>query len=272
MRKKNILIFFIIFISLPLSKAFSIEQEKSGRVSIGGHGRTLSVISAEIKQKTGYTIFVDRSLADIKVNGSYQSVELEQFLRRVLKHQNYVLEWNKKKKIVYVKGYGIQGKRAGLRVERDNARQTSLNGKTNINFLKEGIDPVSGLPLDELQHKYEAAKNEGKAMYEDKGVDPVSGLPLGELQHKYEVAKNEEKAMYEDRGIDPVSSLPVHELNAKYVAAMNKSKAMYEDKGIDPVSGLPLDELQHKHETARNEGKTMYEDRDIDPVTGLPLK
>lgn len=211
-------------------------------------GTSLKKAAKFVKIQTGYTLIIDRKFENKIVHGFFNNIDVDVFLRRVLKKVSYIVERDDEKKIIYVRSFGASD---FVVAEQENSIVK------NENFAS--LNPVKSKLFFEEQIQ------RGYKKYEKHGIDSVTGLSSQDLKDKYNKAVQAEKEKYLKNGIDPVSGMPTE----AYIHFKEKGKNMYQNKGIDPVTGLPLAELKEKFESAVKQGKILYENRGIDPVTGL---
>jgi hypothetical protein len=215
--------FCMVFICLCFSSTIHASSYSNNTIFIElpRKGLTLNRVVPVLTEQTGYKILVEEHYKDILVKGKYKNVDIEEFFRRVFKGQNYSLLLNKEKREVQV---FILGKKKHASSYLDNLCSTAEN--------------ISECPELSLIKKRQIQK--GKIKYEHQGIDSVSGLPIEKMKAMRAEQIRIGREKYVDQGIDSVSGLPIEKMKAMRAEQIRIGRKMYEDQGINSVTGLPI--------------------------------
>ncbi len=238
-----------------------------------GSETILNDLLDDIFQQTGYTIVVSEQLSSVPVVGVYRDITVDDFLRRVLKKQNVSVLYDKKKKQVLVRGFG-----ESIRLGKDGGSY-SVSGQGGVSegsaAPSEAVDPLSGIPVAELQEKQARQMEELRRRENDPdAVDPLSGMSLAELQAKQARQMEELKGRENDPdAIDVLGDIPVVELREKKSRQLEQLKKQQTDpEAIEPQSGLPYMQLNAKKARQLEQLKAREKDPGaVDPLSGIPL-
>ncbi len=272
---KNICICFAVFLFFTLSTWSALGMDKNSKGTNGPtsaielqlSGEPLKDAAAEVSKQTGYSIVIEKELAELSVSGVYHGVTIENFFQRVLKGKNISIISDDNKKTILVRFFGEKGLDNLITISDD-----LLGAKNNSS---DAVDPLDGQKLSEIkeiQSRYEAEVNRWKN--DPDAVDPLDGQKISEIkeiQTQYDTEVNRRKN--DPDAVDPLDGQKLSEikaLQAEYEQTVANRKD--DPSAVDSIDGQPLaeiNELRVKHDAAMERWKN---DPDaVDPMDGQKM-
>ena len=225
--KKNL----AIGLSLGLALVFgstghaTAPRDSALVVSIDAKQLPLSEVLNEASRQTGWTILVDERLIGKQVSGSFENIALESLLRRSLRGEPHVVQYDEGSRRVDIRSFRQPG--GVLTIAANSHAEES-----------EDSEKIKAMRIEE-QKAYEAFISNPNS------IEPTSGMTLGELA----ALQAEEQKAYEAYLANPDSIEPTSGMKLKDIAALHaeeeKLYAKYKSNpdSVEPMTGMTLGEV-----------------------------
>ena len=227
-------------------------------VNLQCRNKKLGVLLKELAEKNGYHVQVSKKLSTILVTGRYLSVNFDDFLRRVLRKENYSLIVDQEKKTIRLVSLGV----------RKNTKN-QLIGKSNYIF------DVTGNHFDAVQVRKEQNEKLVTAKKFNDSVEPVSNIKYSKIK---EVQSIQDRFLQEyldnPDAVEPVTGISlsvINKIQKKQELILHRIEQ--NNDVVDPATGLPysmLEKIHKKQESAllkqinsHNTGVSFSDKKDV---------
>ena len=244
--------------SPTLSNALENTPQNNILITISLDNQKFQDVAKVVSEKLGYEILVDENLMPIMTTGTFTDVNVEYFLRHILRGQNLVITTDTDAKKIVIRSFGEKSNLVAI-------------GHTNKK-ISDLTDPISGKKYSERKRLYDKSVQEhNENRMNPETIDPISGKSYVEQRNSF--ARNLNNSMnnkLDSGAIDPISGKSYAELQTDRQTNFQKSDAMKSNSGtIDPISGKSYIE---KDNAFKKNLQTSMEKRldsgTIDPITG----